>query len=324
VRRQTPPREPRVAVLIPCYNEAITIEKVVRDFRAELPDADIYVYDNNSTDETADLAQVAGAMVRTEKKQGKGFVIRSMFRDVDADVYVMVDGDDTYPADQVRDLIRPVVEGRADMVVGNRLARYGERSFRPLHVFGNHLVVRSINAVFWSRVEDVMSGYRAFSREFVKSVPVVSRGFEVETELTLQALYRDFVIREVPIQYGERPEGSHSKLQTYRDGARVLLKILDICKAYRPLLFFSVIAIFLALLGLALGTLPIFEFLTTGTITLLPSAILASALEVIAVVTVVAGLVLDSIKHHFREQAELVLVREPSRRRRRVRAREVV
>lgn len=302
-------RPPRVAVLIPCYNEALTITKVVSDFRRELPDAAIYVYDNNSRDGTADLARAAGAIVVTERRQGKGFVIQSMFRDVVADAYVMVDGDDTYPADRVHDLLDPVLAAEADLAVGNRLVEFEKGSYRGLHVFGNHLVVGTINFIFKARLHDVMSGYRAFSRKLVLSVPAISRGFEVETELTLQTLYRDLLIVEVPIHYGTRPEGSFSKLSTFRDGAKVLLKILDIFKAYRPLLFFGVVGVALAVVGIALGVIPIHEFLVTRKITHFPTAILAAALEIMALVAISCGVILDSINHHFREAAQLVLQR---------------
>ena len=296
-----------VAVLIPCYNEAPTIAKVVGDFRRELPGATIYVYDNNSSDDTAALARAAGAIVVAEHRQGKGFVVQSMFRDVAADCYVMVDGDDTYPADQVGALLAPVLAGDADLVVGNRLVEYDHGSYRGFHVFGNHLVVRTINFIFKARLHDVMSGYRAFSRRLVETVPAISRGFEVETELTLQALYRNLVITEVPIHYGVRPAGSFSKLSTFRDGARVLLKIVDIFKAYRPLLFFGWIGIALAVIGLALGSIPIREYLETGMIARFPTAILAAALEIMALVSLTSGVVLDSINHHFREMAQLFL-----------------
>jgi glycosyltransferase involved in cell wall biosynthesis len=297
----------RVAVLIPCYNEALTIGKVVSDFRRELPDAAIYVYDNNSRDNTAEIALAAGATVVKERRQGKGYVIQAMFRDVDADAYVMVDGDDTYPADRVRELLAPVLAGEADLVVGNRLVEFEKGSYRGLHVFGNHLVVKSINFIFKAQLHDVMSGYRAFGRRLVDSVPAISRGFEVETELTLQTLYRNLLIVEVPIHYGTRPEGSFSKLSTFRDGAKVLLKIVDIFKAYRPLLFFSVIGLFLALLGLAFGSFPIRDFLATGKVARFPTAILAAALEIMALVAITCGIVLDSINHHFRELSTLVL-----------------
>ncbi|HVX13118.1 MAG TPA: glycosyltransferase [Pirellulales bacterium] len=298
---------PRIAVLIPCYNESVTIAKVVQDFRRELPNADIYVYDNNSSDGTDEIALHAGARVVREKRQGKGFVVASMFRDIEADAYVMVDGDDTYPANRVRDLLQPVLESRADVVVGNRLVEYEAGSYRPLHVFGNLLVVKAINFIFKSKLSDVMSGYRCFSREAVRTLPVVSRGFEVETELTLQALYRNLVILEIPVNYGKRPEGSYSKLSTYRDGAKVLRKIFDLFRAYRPLLFFSAVAIAFGGTGLALGSIPVVEFIRTGKILHFPTAILAAALEVMALVSATCGLVLDSINHHFRELSQLVL-----------------
>ena len=298
---------PRIAVLIPCYNEALTIGKVVQDFHRELRDAEIYVYDNNSSDDSVAVARAAGAHVVREKRQGKGYVIASMFRDVEADAYVMVDGDDTYPADRVLDLLQPVLESRADIVVGNRLVEYEAGSYRPLHLLGNRLVVKAINFIFKSKLRDVMSGYRCFSREAVRALPVVSRGFEVETELTLQALYRNLVIHEMPVSYGKRPEGSFSKLSTYRDGARVLLKILMLFKAYRPLLFFGVIALAFAGTGLLLGAIPVVEFFQTGKITRFPTAILAAALEIMALVAATCGVVMDSINHHFRELSQLVL-----------------
>lgn len=298
---------PSIAVLIPCYNEAPTITKVVGDFRRELPNATIYVYDNNSRDDTATLARAAGAIVATERRQGKGFVIQSMFRDVIADVYIMVDGDDTYPAASVHDLLRPVLAGEADLAVGNRLVEFEKGSYRGLHVFGNHLVVKSINFIFKAKMQDVMSGYRAFSRRLVQSVPAISRGFEVETELTLQTLYRNLLIVEIPIHYGTRPEGSFSKLSTFRDGAKVLLKIVDIFKAYRPLLFFGLIGALFAIAGLALGSIPISEYIATGRIARFPTAILAAALEIMAFVSISCGVVLDSINHHFREASQLVL-----------------
>lgn len=297
----------KVAVLIPCYNESVTIAKVVSDFRRELPDATIYVYDNNSSDDTAVQAREAGAIVVRERHQGKGFVVGAMFSDIDADAYIMVDGDDTYPADRVRDMLAPVISGDADLVVGNRLVEYQDGAYRPMHVFGNRLVVSAINIAFRSALCDVMSGYRCFSREFVQAVPIVSRGFEVETELTLQALYRRMVIREIPVQYGKRPEGSFSKLSTVRDGIRVLIKIVDLFKAYRPLFFFGLIAAMVALVGLLLGSVPVVEYFQTGLVHRFPTAILAASLEIVALVFLSCGIVLDSINHHFREISRLVL-----------------
>jgi hypothetical protein len=230
-----------------------------------------------------------------------------MFEDVEADVYVLVDGDDTYPAADVHQLIRPIVEDRADMVVGTRLTDYTDRSFRPFHVFGNALVVKLVNAIFGGRLTDIMSGYRAFNRDFVKTVPLVSKGFEVETQMTLQALYYDFVIREVPIAYGKRPEGSESKLNTLSDGLRVVLTIFDIFKAYRPLVFFLVVAAVLFGLGLTVGAVPVVEFFRTGYVTHLPSAVLASGTMVLGAICLAVGLVLDTVNHRLRELMRAVL-----------------
>lgn len=230
---------PTIAVLIPCFNESITIRKVIADFKRELPHATIYVFDNNSTDDSAEIARQEGATVIREKKQGKGSVIASMLNHVVADYYVMVDGDDTYPADCVHKLLELVFTNQADMVVGQRLSTYTTKAFRPLHVLGNRLVVSLINLIFSAKLTDVMSGYRAFSREVAISLPVVASGFDVETEMTLQLLYRRYVIREVPVPYQGRPEGSASKLSTFKDGIRVLFKIMGIFKAYKPFTFFG-------------------------------------------------------------------------------------
>ena len=285
----------KVAVLIPCLNEEQTIAKVIQDFREALPEAAIYVYDNNSSDRTA------GARVFREKRQGKGFVIASMFEDVEAELYVLVDGDDTYPAEKVHDLLAPLVDEQADMVVGTRLEEFGEQSFRPLHVFGNKLVVGLVNLIFKSKLKDIMSGYRAFNRDFVRKVPIVSRGFEVETEMTLQALHYDFVIAEVPVPYRKRPEGSSSKLKTFSDGMKTLLTVFDIFKAYRPLLFFFILGAALGCVGLFIGSIPVKEYLETGRIERFPSAILASGIMIISVICVAMGIILDAINHRLRE-----------------------
>jgi glycosyltransferase involved in cell wall biosynthesis len=303
----------RVAVLIPCFNEAITVERVVRDFREQLPAADIYVYDNNSTDDTAEAARRGGAIVRHECRQGKGFVLQAMFRDIDACYYVLVDGDGTYPADQVKKLLGETMYGKADMTVGTRLAQHEERSFRPFHVLGNQLVRQAINWIFGANLSDVMSGYRVFSRRFVLEVPLVSKGFEIETELTLQALYRGMVIREVPILYGTRPAGSQSKLSTVRDGIRVLVKIVNIFKAYRPLLFFGLLGMAACGAGLALGSAPVIEFFATGRINRFPTAILAASLEIVGMVLGTCGIILDSVNHHFKELSRLVLMQRLDR-----------
>jgi glycosyltransferase involved in cell wall biosynthesis len=291
----------KVAVLIPCLNEEQTIAKVIQDFREALPEAAIYVYDNNSSDRTALIAEAAGARVFREKRQGKGFVIASMFEDVEAELYVLVDGDDTYPAEKVHDLLAPLVDEQADMVVGTRLEEFGEQSFRPLHVFGNKLVVGLVNLIFKSKLKDIMSGYRAFNRDFVRKVPIVSRGFEVETEMTLQALHYDFVIAEVPVPYRKRPEGSSSKLKTFSDGMKTLLTVFDIFKAYRPLLFFFILGAALGCVGLFIGSIPVKEYLETGRIERFPSAILASGIMIISVICVAMGIILDAINHRLRE-----------------------
>ncbi len=244
-------RSPSIAVLIPCYNEAATVQKVVRDFRRELPEADIYVFDNNSTDDTARLAREAGATVVAEKKQGKGHVVAAMFEKIDADFYIMADGDDTYPADRARDLLAPVLNGSADMVVGARQASDETLAYRRFHVFGNWLVRWLINLIFGARLSDIMSGYRAFTREVAANLPIMSYGFDIETEMTVQCLYRQWVLKEVPITYGVRPEGSVSKLSTFRDGFLVLFRILNLFRSYKPLTFFGGLGIFFFVLSCA-------------------------------------------------------------------------
>jgi glycosyltransferase involved in cell wall biosynthesis len=290
-----------IAVLIPCYNEELTIGKVITEFRKQLPTATFYVYDNNSSDRTALIAKAAGARVVREKRQGKGFVVASMFGDVEADLYVLVDGDDTYPAEKVHELLRPIIDERADMVVGNRLEEFGERSFRPFHVFGNKLVVRLVNLIFKCKLKDIMSGYRAFNSDFVRKVPIVSRGFEVETEMTLQALHYDCVIAEIPVPYRKRPEGSSSKLKTFSDGMRTILTVFDIFKAYRPLMFFFILGAILGCVGLLIGSIPVTEYWETGRIERFPSAILSSGIMVISVICVAMGIILDAINHRLRE-----------------------
>lgn len=235
----------RIAVLIPCYNEANTVAKVVADFRREIPEATVYVFDNNSTDGTGDIARSVGAVVIHEKKQGKGHVVASMLEKVDADYYVMVDGDDTYPAERVRELLRPVMSQEADMVVGRRQAVDESDAYRRFHVLGNWLVRTMINLIFGSKLTDIMSGYRAFSRFTSRNLPVMAFGFDIETEMTIQCLYRRWVIREVPVTYRGRPSGSASKLNTFQDGFRVIFKILSLFRSYKPLTFFGLLAILL-------------------------------------------------------------------------------
>ena len=269
----------KTAILIPCYNEELTVEKVVSDFRRELPDADIYVYDNNSKDKTAELAHKAGAIVRKETQQGKGNVVRTMFRDVDADCYIMVDGDDTYPADEVHKLIKEIENG-ADMVIGDRLSNgtYYSENKRGFHNLGNNLVRGLINRIFKNNIQDIMTGYRAFSKRFVKTVPVMSPGFEIETELTV------------------------------RDGFKVLVKLFDLWKDYRPLLFFAVFALLFLLLGLITGIPVIAEFISTGFVSKVPSAILASSLCILAFLSLMLGLILDHERNVEKREHELDVI----------------
>lgn len=302
----------RVAVLVPCLDEALTVEKVVRDFHRELPGATVYVYDNGSRDETARVAAEAGAVVRREKRRGKGFVLARMLDEVDADLYVLVDGDDTYSAESVHALLEPVREGRADMAVGDRLQAFDSGSFRPAHHFGNRLVAATINLAFGSELRDVMSGLRVFHRELVDRVPVVSRGFEIETALTIQCLHRDMVIVEIPIPYRGRPEGSHSKLRTLHDGARVLVTIADVLKAYRPLLSFAILAGALSLCAAGASITPMTELATSGRTTAWPSLLASLALGAGAALSLACGLILDGVNHRLRE-VERVALKRPRR-----------
>lgn len=301
----------KIAVLLPCYNEEKTIEKVVRDFQRELPEAEIYVYDNNSIDNTSALARAAGATVRLSPRQGKGNVVRSMFRDIDADIYIMADGDDTYPAEFVHVLLQPVVEGRADMVIGDRHSNgsYSEENKRPLHNLGNHLVKTLINKLFSAKLEDIMTGYRAFNRQFVKNMPVQSEGFEIETEMTLHALDKRFSIVEIPIDYRDRPEGSFSKLNTFKDGMRVIKTVFWIFKDYKPLTFFSSLAILFFLFGLLVGIPVIREYIFTHSVAKMPSAILAVGLMVLSTISLTSGFILDTIVKQHKDHYELTLNR---------------
>ena len=301
----------KIAVLIPCYNEELTVEKVIKDFRRELPDADIYVYDNNSKDKTADIAVKNGAILRHEYKQGKGNVVRSMFYDIDADLYIMVDGDDTYPAEFVHELIKPVEEGKADMCIGDRLSNgtYQKENKRPFHEFGNNLVKKSINVLFKTDLKDIMTGYRVFNKKFVKNMPVMTNKFEIETEMSLYALDKGFVIKEIPILYRDRPAGSVSKLNTVSDGLKVLKTIFKMYKDYKPLRFFSYIAIILFLIGLIVGLPVIIEFFKTKYITKVPSAILATGLVTLSVIIAQCGVILDTVVRLNRENYQLSLLK---------------
>ena len=298
----------KIAVLIPCYNEAATIDKVVRDFRAALPEAVVYVYDNNSTDGTGDIARAAGAVVRRERRQGKGNVIRTMFRDVEARCYLMVDGDDTYPAEQARQLTDAVLLEGADMAVGDRLSStYFTENKRPFHNSGNVLVRGLVNRFFHGNIVDIMTGYRAFSRLFVKSFPVLSKGFEIETEMSIHALDKNLLLVSVPVGYRDRPAGSQSKLNTYSDGAKVLMTIFRLVKDYKPLAFFSVVSLVL-MAAAAVLFLPVFlEYLDTGLVERFPTLIVAGFLAVGGLLTFCCGLILDTVIKKERQNFELWL-----------------
>ncbi len=301
----------KIAVLIPCYNEELTIEKVVKDFKKELPDADIYVYDNNSKDKTAEIAKNAGAIVKHEYRQGKGNVVRSMFRDIDADIYVMVDGDDTYPAEFVHELIKPIRDGQADMTIGDRLSNgtYQEENKRKFHEFGNNLVKKGINMLFDTKLKDIMTGYRVFNKIFVKNMPVMTPKFEIETEMTLYALDKKYIIKEIPIIYRDRPEGSESKLNTVSDGIKVVKTIFNMFKDYKPFQFFGIIALILLVLGLVAGIPVIIEYVKTAYITKLPSAVLATGLIMLSAIMFQCGLILQTIVKQHKENYELNLLR---------------
>lgn len=300
-----------IAVIIPCYNEAPTIGKVVDDFHRELPEATVYVYDNASTDATAAIAMGHGATVRFEPRQGKGNVCRQMFRDIDADCYLMVDGDDTYPAESALSLCAPILAGEADMVVGDRLSNgtYAQQNTRAFHGFGNDLVRAMIKWIYGYGFEDVMTGYRAMSRPFVKTIPVLSEGFQIETELSIHAVDRRWRIADVPVEYRDRPEGSVSKLNTVRDGLRVIAMIGTMFKDYRPLKFFSLVALLFCISGLCAGIPVVTEYFTTGLVPRFPTAILAAALMFMAALSLATGFILDAVAKVERKQWELRVYR---------------
>lgn len=300
------PENPTIAVIIPCYQEEKTIAKVVADFKRILPGAPVFVYDNNCTDATARLAREAGAVVRREKRQGKGFVVASMFEQVDADILVMVDGDDTYDANSVSLLLEPILQGDADMTAATRLVEHEEKSFRNFHLLGNRLVCVVVNKMFGSQISDIFSGYRAFTRECAARIPITAHGFDVETELTLQALYRGLVIKEIRAPYGKRPKGSFSKLNTFSDGFRVLLKLFLMLKSYKPLTCFGGIGIGLSLLGLLVGVRPIHQLIVEGHISEIAGAIVAPSLAILAFFSVGIGLILNSINLRLLEIEKLI------------------
>lgn len=304
----------KIAVLISCYNEAVTIKKVINDFQKVLPEATIYVYDNNSSDNTAEIAKAEGAVVRSEYQQGKGNVIRRMFRDIDAECYIMTDGDDTYPAEFAREMCDKVLERNVDMVVGDRLSStYFEENKRPFHNFGNSIVRASINTIFKSDIKDIMTGYRAFSYNFVKTFPVLSKGFEIETEMTIHTVDKNMFCENVVIEYRDRPEGSESKLNTYSDGFKVLLTIARLFKNYKPFPFFLMIALVLFLLSVGFFIPVLITFFKTGMVDKIPTVIVCGITMLASIISFFSGLVLDTIKQKNRQDFEMELQRSNDR-----------
>ena len=297
-----------IAVLIPCYNESKTIKKVIEDFKKELPEATIYVYDNNSKDGTDEIARKAGAIVRYERKQGKGNVIRSMFRDIDAKCYIMTDGDDTYPAEFAKKMCEPVLEKNADMVVGDRLSStYFTENKRPFHNTGNMLVRKLINMIYKSDVRDVMTGYRAFSYEFVKTFPVLSKGFEIETEMTIHALDKNMNVENVVIEYRDRPEGSESKLNTYIDGAKVIKTIMTLYKNYKPFSFFCWLAVVFAIIGLCFLIPVLIDYIKTGLVPKMPSFVASVFFFICSIQSFFGGLILQTVIKKEKQDFEIKL-----------------
>ncbi len=304
-----PENAPSIAVAIPCYQEEHTIARVVADFRQQLPEAAVYVFDNNCTDRTAEFARAAGATVIREKKQGKGHVVTTIFELIDADIIVMVDGDGTYDAGVVRQLVAPIIAGDADMMVAARLSQYADNSFRRFHVAGNQLVCGIINRIFGSSITDIFSGYRAFSRDCALTIPITSRGFDVETELTVQTLYRGLVIREIEARYGERPSGSFSKLNTVPDGLRVLLRLFLLLRAYKPLTLFGSLFIVLLLVAAVAGLRPAVEFTHDRHIESVASAVAASSALLLGFMSLSLGLMLSSVNQRLLELERVVIKR---------------
>ena len=299
----------KIAVLIPCYNESKTIEKVIKDYKKALPEADIYVYDNNSSDDTDKIAKKAGAIVKYEHRQGKGNVIRTMFKEIDADCYLMIDGDDTYPAENAREMCNYVLEDNVDMVIGDRLSStYFEENKRPFHNTGNKLVRGLINSLFKSNVRDIMTGYRAFSYDFVKTFPVLSKGFEIETEMTIHALDKNMQLKEIPIEYRDRPEGSVSKLNTFSDGFKVLKTIGRLFKEYKPTIFFGLIGFLFLLISLGFG-IPVFvDYFKTGLVERFPTLIFSGFMLMISILSFVCGIILEVVVKKHRQLFELILI----------------
>lgn len=300
----------KIAVLIPCYNEELTIEKVIKDFKSELPEAEIYVYNNNSKDNSYEIAKKSGVIVRNEYKQGKGNVVKAMFEQIDADIYILVDADDTYPAESATKLIEAIRNG-ADMAVGDRLSNgtYEKENKRRFHGLGNSLVKNAINFLFKTNLHDIMSGYRAYNKKFVKNFPILTKSFEIETEMTLHALDKNYIIKEIPIEYRDRPDGSVSKLNTMSDGIKVIKTIITMFKDYRPLKFFGIIAFSLLVLGFIIGIPVILEFMKTRYVSKVPSAILATGFVMLAFIIEQCGIVLSTTVKKNKELYELNILR---------------
>lgn len=305
----SPQSTPSIAIAIPCYQEEKTIAQVVSDFKRELPHAAVYVFDNNCTDRTAEFARAAGATVIREKRQGKGYVVASMFEIISEDILVMVDGDHTYDASAVHRLLAPILAGDADMTVAARLQQHSDKSFRKFHVAGNQLVCGIINRIFDSAISDIFSGYRAFTRECALTIPITSRGFDVETELIVQSLYRGMVVKEIEAPYGERPAGSFSKLRTFPDGFRVLLRLFLLLRAYKPLTMFGSVFIALLLVTLCAGAIPLSELVMHHIVTSRATAIFAITTGLLACLSLALGLVLSSVNQRFLELERVVIKR---------------
>ena len=301
--------EKKIAILIPCYNESKTIEKVVKDYKKALPEADIYVYDNNSSDGTDKIAKKAGAIVKYEHRQGKGNVIRTMFKEIDADCYLMIDGDDTYPAENAREMCNYVLNDNVDMVIGDRLSStYFEENKRPFHNTGNKLVRGLINSLFKSNVRDIMTGYRAFSYDFVKTFPVLSKGFEIETEMTIHSLDKNLLLKEIPVDYRDRPDGSESKLNTFSDGFKVLKTIARLFKEYKPTIFFSIFGLIFFIISLIFGV-PVFrDYFKTGLVERFPTLIFSGFMLMISMLSFICGIILEVVVKKHRQLFEYVYI----------------
>lgn len=303
-----------IAVLVPCYNEAKTVGKVIKDYKKVLPNADIYVYDNNSTDGTDEIARKAGAIVRYERRQGKGNVIRTMFKEIDADCYLMIDGDDTYPAEHAKEMVDLVINNKVDMVIGDRLSStYFTENKRLFHNFGNKLVRWLINWLFQSNVRDIMTGYRAFSYDFVKTFPVLSKGFEIETEMTIHALDKNFYLKEVPVQYRDRPKGSESKLNTYSDGIKVLKTIVRLFKEYKPMKFFGIFSFLFFVITLLFGVPVFVDYFKTGLVERFPTLIFSGFMLMISLLSLACGILLEVVVKKNRQVFELFLINNKKR-----------